>query len=115
MEEARQHTALGLLGWLGVAAYATFMLGALVVLITVLSGVAGRAVPLVAPVMCIAAATMSLLATFNALRSGNARWGRRFRFSRSDRPFAFALMIFVNVAVFVANMFVFILLIWNYQ
>ena len=115
MEEARQHTALGLPGWLGVAAYATFMLGASVVLITALSGVAGRAVPLVAPAMCTAAATMSLLATFKALRSGNARWRRIFRFARSDRPFAFALFISVNVTVFVAYLFVFILLIWNYQ
>ena len=115
MEEARQHPAVRPLGWLGIAAYATFMLCALGIVLGAIAGLGGSAVDRLAPVACVAAIFMSLLAITNALGSGVTRFGRKLRYSRNDRPVAFGMVVVVNAVVASTYLCVFVVLtgIWS--
>jgi len=87
------------------------MLSALAILISAIVGAGNIIVPVIAPVACVAAVTMSLLAISNALRSGSARWGRKVRFSRFERPQAFWLIVAANAVGVVGYLFVFVMLV----
>ena len=115
MEEARQHPAVRPLGWVGIAAYATFMLCALGIVLGAVAGVGGSAVARLAPIACVAAVVMNLLAIANALRSDVAHFGRKLRYSRNDRPVAFWMVVVVSAVVASAYLCVFVVLmgIWS--
>jgi hypothetical protein len=111
VEETRQHPPLSALGWAGIAAYATFTLCALGIVLGALAGVGSSAVARLVPVACVAAVVMNLLTITNALRSGVARFGRKLRYSRDDSPVAFWMAVVVSAVVALAYLCVFVVLI----
>jgi hypothetical protein len=91
------------------------MLCALGIVLGAVAGLGGSAVARLAPVACVAAVVMNFLAIAKAFGSGVARFGRKLRYSRNDRPVAFWMVVAVSAVVASAYLCVFVVLtgIWS--